>query len=144
MFGFIAISTTYIFGTLLTANKNLKDLNVLALSAVLMNVILNLILIPKFQTIGAAISSLLTQFYMAISQVIISLLRLKLKINPGYVLRLGTFFILVFVIGWASQQYIDNWFQGLGLLIMAAILISFATGLIKIRGIYKLLRFGDE
>ena len=42
---FVAISTTYIFGTLLTANSNLKQLNIMALTGILINLTLNLILI---------------------------------------------------------------------------------------------------
>ena len=49
MICFVFISTTYIFGTLLTANGNLKTLNKIAFGGVVLNIILNLILIPKYQ-----------------------------------------------------------------------------------------------
>jgi len=45
--GFIAVSTSYIFGTLLTANNNVKQLNYMALTGVIINIVLNLIFIPK-------------------------------------------------------------------------------------------------
>ena len=47
MGSFVAISTTYIFGTLLTANGSLKVLNIVAASGVLINVVMNLLLIPR-------------------------------------------------------------------------------------------------
>jgi O-antigen/teichoic acid export membrane protein len=43
MFCFIPISSTYIFGTLLTANGNLKQLNLMAATGMVINVTLNLI-----------------------------------------------------------------------------------------------------
>lgn len=49
MIGFTGIAMTYIFGTLLTANGSLKQLNIMAFSGMVLNVVLNLILIPQFQ-----------------------------------------------------------------------------------------------
>jgi O-antigen/teichoic acid export membrane protein len=49
MGSFVAVSVTYIFGTLLTANGNLKLLNIIAASGVVINVSVNLILIPIWQ-----------------------------------------------------------------------------------------------
>jgi O-antigen/teichoic acid export membrane protein len=62
MFSLIGSSTAYIFGTLLTANRNLKVLNTIALIAVIINVTLNLILIPRLNGIGAAIAALCTNY----------------------------------------------------------------------------------
>lgn len=45
--GFVAISTIHIFGTLLTANGNLKELNIIAAISLIINVVINLILIPR-------------------------------------------------------------------------------------------------
>ena len=51
---FIPISTTYVFGTLLTANGNLKELNIMAATGMAINIILNLFLIPYFYSTGSA------------------------------------------------------------------------------------------
>src|SRR5262249_21746468 len=58
---FVAISSTYIFGTLLTANGNLKQLNLMASTGMVINFAINLFLIPRMESIGAATSSLVTQ-----------------------------------------------------------------------------------
>jgi len=63
--GFGGIAAIYIYGTLLTANGNLKQLNIISASGVLLNVLLNYLLIPKYQIAGAAISSMATQILMA-------------------------------------------------------------------------------
>ena len=64
MISFIAISCNYIFGTLLTANGSLKSLNILAIFGIIVNVSLNLILIPKNGSVGAAFASAFTQFFI--------------------------------------------------------------------------------
>jgi O-antigen/teichoic acid export membrane protein len=69
---FIPISITYIFGTLLTANGNLKILNYIALSALLLNWLLNYLFIPVDKAVGAAWACLVTQSLVAIVQIIIS------------------------------------------------------------------------
>ena len=48
MGSFVSISVTYIFGTLLTANGNLKYLNIVAAVGVVINLTLNFIFIPIF------------------------------------------------------------------------------------------------
>ncbi|MBL7898326.1 MAG: oligosaccharide flippase family protein, partial [Crocinitomicaceae bacterium] len=45
---FIPVSVTYIFGTLLTANKNLKQLNWMAFGGLILNVLLNYLMIPHY------------------------------------------------------------------------------------------------
>jgi hypothetical protein len=48
MGSFFCLSTTYVFGTLLTANGSLKQLNLVAAAGVVINILLNLIIIPRF------------------------------------------------------------------------------------------------
>lgn len=65
MVSFVAISATYIYGTLLTSNGNLRYLNYISLLGVVANVLLNLVLIPKLGPIGAATASMVTQLLAA-------------------------------------------------------------------------------
>lgn len=67
--GFVGIASIYIFGTLLTANGNLKQLIIISGAGVILNITLNYLLIPKYNYTGAAISSMLTQVLMAITQI---------------------------------------------------------------------------
>lgn len=61
MFSFLAISASYIFGTLLTSNGSMKVINLISLAGVITNIGINLVLIPSMGAIGAAIASLVTQ-----------------------------------------------------------------------------------
>ena len=144
MFGFVAISTTYIFGTLLTANGNLRSLNILASSAVTINVVLNLILIPEFQALGAAFSSLVTQAYMALVQVFISTGKLRIRSDPGYISRLAVFVMSVFGLGYLADKFLAPWYLGAILLILSALALMFFIKLLKFRDLYRIIRFDEE
>jgi len=66
---FVAVCTTYVFGTLLTAGGNLRLLNWMAAGGALLNIGLNLVLIPRMQAEGAAWASLVTQVLTALVQI---------------------------------------------------------------------------
>ncbi len=61
MISFIPMAMIHIFGTYVTAEDKLKFLTYSALIALVVNIGLNLVLIPKFGALGAAYSSVFTQ-----------------------------------------------------------------------------------
>lgn len=73
IFTFIPISSIYIFGTLLTANGDLKKLNLIAFVGIILNLALNLLLIPKYAAKGAAMSALLTQSIVAVLHILVAI-----------------------------------------------------------------------
>jgi O-antigen/teichoic acid export membrane protein len=125
MMCFVAISTTYIFGTLLTANGNLKQLNTMASIGMLFNIGVNLILIPIYKAQGAVWVSLFTQFFTAIAQIIMASKVLKFKTNYTLIVKIVCFFVLAFIINYLSKQVFyspDKWIINF---ILAALLIGF-------------------
>ena len=72
---------TYIFGTLLTANGNLLLLNITSVIAIVINVTINLTLIPFLEARGAAIASLATQTSIMMMQFILALKLLKIPFS---------------------------------------------------------------
>jgi O-antigen/teichoic acid export membrane protein len=95
---FIPVALTYIFGTLLTANGSLKALNIMAISGLLLNFTLNMILIPKSGAAGAAWATLITQIYTAIFQIYLAIRLLKIRFEILHILKLAMF-IIVLIIG---------------------------------------------
>ena len=91
MICFIALSSSYIFGTLLTAGGNLKYLNYTALGSMILNIALNLVLIPVYEIKGAAMACLCTQFASTICQVLIARKVFGFSINVVYLIKLGGF-----------------------------------------------------
>ena len=69
---FLGICTVYIYGTLLTANGSLKILNTIALGGMLLNIVLNLFLIPEHKALGATVATLITQTLVAFAHVVVA------------------------------------------------------------------------
>jgi O-antigen/teichoic acid export membrane protein len=139
MSGFIGIATTYVFGTLLTANGSMKQLNIMAFFGMLVNVILNLVLIPRYQAFGSAYASLFTQIVTAGAQVILATIVFKLKPNYWFLLRLFAFVSTAVILAEVSLQF-NNWFYGYSFLIITSVLFAFVLGLFNILDLYKFIR----
>ena len=105
MGGFIAVSITYIFGTLLTANGNLMLLNIISLLGLGLNFTMNLILIPKMYAVGSAYASLVTQFFIAIIEVIFVQKIFKFRVNYRYLLTLVFFVAGVVILNVLSREF---------------------------------------
>lgn len=73
IFGLVPIGVTYIFGTLLTAGGHLKQLNFFAATSLVLNVMVNLLLIPRLGAAGSAWASLIAQTFMAIAQLVLAI-----------------------------------------------------------------------
>lgn len=139
MFGYIFISLSYIYGTLLTANNSLKALNILAAVTVLINVSLNIVLIPQHKALGAAIASLASQSFYAISQAIIARRVLKVSLHVILYLRILLFAAVVLFTGWVLEKNL-HWLNAFIVFIPACMILSVFTGIIKPRGILKIFR----
>jgi len=140
MTGFIGIATSYIFGTLLTANGSLKQLNIMAFSGMVLNIALNLILIPRFYAYGSAYASLVTQIFAATTQVFLTLVIFKLKINFRIIFLLLMFIGVVAILGSLSKN-IENWVTGYLAMISVSVLFAFLLKLFNIKNLYQIIRF---
>ena len=140
MFCFISICTTYIFGTLLTANGSLRSLNYMAFGGVLLNISLNLYLIPEHGAYGAAVASMITQVGTAVIQVILSFKILRLKIEWKSVLQTLCFAsVFSCIVSFLpSENYYWHW--RLGIFILSGIILSLITGMFSIKNLLKILK----
>lgn len=106
---FVAVASTYIFGTFLTANGNLKQLNIIALVGLGINLVLNNFLIPIYGPYGAAIATLITQLFVILSQILIVKRLLKWTFNFNYLLRLSIFSLLLLAMSYLFYQMSNTW-----------------------------------
>ncbi len=142
MLSFIAVSATYIFGTLLTANGNMRQLNIMAAFGMVLNVTLNLILIRQLQAYGSAISSMITQYLTAIIQVIIAQRIFKFKVNYKLINTLVLFTIGVIGINYGSKMLHLNWMVSFSIMVMSCGLWAFVTGIFSVKSIFRMLKYG--
>ena len=134
MLGFFPICMNFIFGTLLTANGSLKVLNLISLGGIIANVCINLVLIPDYGALGAAIATFCTQFVTAILQYIYCVRKFKIPIRLVGALKFVTLIVVLFVI--------SRFFQDSKLLIPIQVLIgfllTFSMSLIDLKSMKKL------
>ncbi len=140
MTGLIGMSVTYIFGTLLTANGNLRHLNIMALGAVIFNIALNLVLIPVFFAFGAALASMFTQFLTALAQFVLSMYIFRFRIRYDLIIRLSTFIILLVTTGWLLRERVP-WITGFFLIASAGLLFSLVLKLIRPGDLFRLIQY---
>ncbi len=134
---FIPISTTYIFGTLLTANGNLKQLNYMALGGILVN----FILINMFDAWGAAVSSMITQYLTAAVQVYLAYRIFKFKVNKRLVLQLILFIGGVVVANIFTYNLFGNWLLNFAIMTIMSGLWALVIGLISVKAIFRFLKY---
>ncbi|HEV7231420.1 MAG TPA: oligosaccharide flippase family protein [Bacteroidia bacterium] len=148
---FVAISTTYIFGTLLTANGNLLYLNTIASFAMVINISLNLLLIPRFQAPGSAFVSLTTQVVMALAQVWIVQRVFRFRINYRLLITLGVFILGVIGINYLSKMFAYHfayheathpWFLHFVVMVIACVLWAFLIGQLSVKSIFRMAKYG--
>jgi O-antigen/teichoic acid export membrane protein len=139
MFGFLCVSLSYLYGTLLTANHNLRQLNIVAAITVIINIGFNLFLIPKYQALGAAISSLISQAFYAISQFILAIRILRPPVNKDIYIKSVGFLVINLITGYLSLL-LPGWIPGILTLVASCIGSSLLIGLIKPSELMSLIK----
>lgn len=137
MFCFVAIASTYIFGTLLTANNNLKALNTLSIIGLIINVGLNLVLIPSYKAYGSAVASLVTQVIIIVVQIILVKRYFKFSFNFKY---LATLLLIISILFFININFQLNLIYKFILIGSVGIVLSFIFKIVNVKDVKKLLQ----
>jgi len=136
IFGLIPISMNYLFGTLLTANGSMKQLNVTAAIGIAINVTVNLLLIPRMLACGSAVASFCTQFTVSVLQFILAWRIIGFPLSSLPWLRCLIFLaVLIPVTAFAPTVLHLSVVWQLILLTAFALALGFATGLLNLKGV---------
>ncbi len=141
IFSTIGFGSTYVFGTLLTAQGRLRLLNYTALGGLSLNILANALLIPSYGAWGAAMATLATQGLTALVQLWLALKSNRFRYPFGYWLRLLLFLGIALGV-WAlsgQMSYLPPVALGL-LMLMLQGLSAFLLGLLPWRKALHLLR----
>ncbi|MDO5341027.1 MAG: polysaccharide biosynthesis C-terminal domain-containing protein [Bacteroidia bacterium] len=139
MGSFVSISVTYIFGTLLTANGNLKYLNIVAAGGVVLNLTLNFIFIPRFQAFGAAFTSLCVQFTTCMIQFFIAKKIFDIQLGASFWLKLVIFIVAISLTTYFVSLQCQNWLAAFGISALLCIVIAFITKMLSYKEIKELV-----
>ena len=130
---FIFICNSYIFGTYLTAKGEIKLLNIFALVAAILNILLNILFIPIYGASAACLITIFTFGLVSVLQVAYSLKSLNIKISFIKGLSFSLWLITSIVINITLKTYISNWFLAIIIGSSLSILILFIVRLISVK-----------
>lgn len=136
MLGFVGMTANLLFGTLLTANGSLKFLNKISAIGILLNIGMNLFLIPRYGASGAAFATLITQGSVSAVQIIYCIRHFSLTITLPETVKFTSFVITVYILCYFVKVDSIWMFLGLG---GASILAMIATGLIDFKQLKSII-----
>ena len=141
MFSFVAISVNYIFGTLLTANNNLKQLNIIAFIGMTSNIVMNLILIPRFQALGSSYASLTAQGLTAILNILLAIRIFRFKTDWALILRVMLTVLLTGFTAWLLKSFSGlAWPVTISITLVGGLVYAFLLKLLDVRDMISILR----
>lgn len=140
---FLAMGSVYIFGTLLTSNGNLRQLNWMALTGMCLNIGLNLVLIPRYQAIGAATAGLITQYLTAGAQIYLAHRIFGFRFRYMLAFRYAVFTLSAFSIFWFFSRSGDSFLINGALAAGACMMLALLLRLIRPAELLHLLRKGE-
>lgn len=132
MLSLIPTAFIFVYGTLMTANGDLKHLNILSFIGLVMNVILNFILIPKHGAFGAAIATFTTQLLIAVFYFLSVWKQFQLQVKRKELFRYSVYGIWCLCAASVSNQLViisNQFFTFIALLIVGMLVL----GLIPIK-----------
>ena len=141
IWAFVPVSMINIFGVLLTAQERLKEMGRYYFVSILLNVALNLFLIPRWQALGAAVSTVITQTFAA--GCMIWLCERYFRFRPGWKALLRTFGFALFIISFELVVFKilhPPWAAGVAASLMAGVAGFFMFGMVKLRQVRVFLR----
>lgn len=140
MFSFIAIALTYVYGTLLTANGSLRELNIISLVGLVLNLVMNYFMIPIYGAFGAAVATLITQIVVVFSQIIIAKKIMKMDYSTVVIVK-NIFIIVLALLGaWGVTKLFDQWMLNSFLILIIFISLALVFRIFKLSEIKTLLK----
>jgi O-antigen/teichoic acid export membrane protein len=141
MLTFLAMSGTYIYGTLLVANNNTRALNILFAVSVVANITLNFLLIPTYKAQGAAIATLITQTGVFIGECVLTYRLMPVRPDWSVFIRTGLLAaaaigVYVLFIQHMNTAWSVKFFMSIGI----SIILSFILRLIDVSYWFRLIR----
>jgi O-antigen/teichoic acid export membrane protein len=137
---FLPMCFTLVFGTLLTANGSLRQLNIMAIIALSINILLNILLIPVLGAKGAAITTLTAQTVFGVLQWILVRYRMNERLQKAAWMKLaslgiilGTMLVLRYVVEWNIIYWIATLF-------LVWFVWTFSLRIIDVRAVLSLLK----
>lgn len=139
MWSFIAISGTHVFGTALLAKGTIRWLNQLFLLGIVVNIVLNLFFIPQYQALGAATTTVVTQFFVIIGEIILVARVLKVG-KLAWLLQTIAFALSFFAATYFVTEWIEaQWLIKFLICLFLGVLLAIVLKLLDVKAVLRLL-----
>jgi O-antigen/teichoic acid export membrane protein len=144
VFGFLLLSivpmgVNYTYGALLTAKGEMKILNWIAFFGVILNILLNLYFIPTQGVLGATLSSVSTQFFCAVLQILLCYKIMKFNIPYKHFLKFIFALVLFTLATFGLHQFTRNFIFML-FLIPVFVALLFVIKVVDVQQILALIK----
>lgn len=133
MFSFVANTILFVFGTLLTANGSLAIQSKLMFVALILNVGLNLLLIPQYKALGAAWAGVITQGFVALAESIIAFNTIRIRPGKRFLPALLLFATVIFLISFGMQFLPCHWIIQIALIGVISLAFTFLFRFVDIK-----------
>jgi len=140
IYSFIFICNGYVFGTLLTANGNIRLLNQIAFAGVILNIVLNIIYIPTYGAMASAYIAIITFGFVTTIQMIFAFKYFNFKLNIKSLTMGILSAILIFIVYYFINHIDINWIYKLILGSILSILILWFCRLLPFRALSTLIK----
>lgn len=137
---FLPMCFTIVFGTLLTANGNLRQLNKIAFITLLITITLNIILVPIYGAVGAAIASMCSQLVCCTLQWLVVRYSMKERLENGAWLKLASLAIAMMIMLFLEKHFEWNLFYWIASLMVVWFIWTFSLRIIDLRAVLSLLK----
>lgn len=135
---YLGMCFSYTFGALLTANGNLRQLNYMAAGTVVISIVLNILLIPRYKVYGAAIANASAQIFTIIYHIVLARKVFNLKMQYRLLARVVIFLILLLSICLIFRYFIKTWVISCVLMVASGLSLSITLKLINIQSLARL------
>jgi O-antigen/teichoic acid export membrane protein len=135
----IPIGLMYVYGSYLTAHRQLLKQNIWFAIIVMLNIGLNFLLIPRLSTTGASISAIITEFLATLGVIVLAYQHLKNLPNASWLMRSILYVIMLTVAAWMMSTWISNWWMAILLFCLLSLALAFLIRLLNWKKIRQLL-----
>lgn len=137
---FPGVSVVYIYGALLLAGGQLRIINIITFLTMLLNIGLNLLLIPQLEALGATWASIGTQIVASVSMIYFAHRYLKEPFSVSDFTRIALLAVTVFAICQASVYVPIDWKIKLAFVSIIGIAIAFMLRVFEWKALMELVK----
>jgi O-antigen/teichoic acid export membrane protein len=131
---YMMVAIAYIYGSLLVASGKINRLNVVFGIGLIINIILNLIFIPRYHASGAAFATFITQISVLGGQYYLTKREINIKSDIKIYTQLIQFIFLSNFIFYVVKSVINiDWIFNLALSILICLLLSFILKIVDFK-----------